>query len=110
MIDSSHIQVFLNDDFEFPSRYLTTKEPVDTLNELSYDNFTFDFGWLSPAVSDFRKISATEYEVVYSSSRPLILRSNKCGNFYTMRELLSLDKKIDSYYEQILRSKNFITG
>ena len=108
MLNPKHIRVFLDDDFECPFRYLTTQEPLDTLSQICYDNFTFDSSWLNASVSDFRKISSTEYEVIYSSSRPLIPNSSKCGNFYTMQELSSLEKKIDSYYEQILRSKNFI--
>jgi hypothetical protein len=108
MMDLEHIQVFLNDDLEFPSCYLTTKEPAEALSQICYDNFRFDPSWLYCEISDFRKTQYTEYEAVYSSSRPAIPNSNKQGKFYNMQQLLSLDKKIGPYYEQLLRSKNFL--
>ena len=110
MIDINHIKVFLNDDFEFPSCYLAAKDPFEALKEICCSNFRFDYSWLNCAISDFRKTSYTEYEVVYSSSRPVMNFVNKIGHFYTMHELLSLEKKIDPYYEQILRSKNFLVA
>jgi hypothetical protein len=108
MMDLNHINIFLNNDLEFPSCYLTTKEPSEALDQICYDNFRFDPSWLQCTVDDFRKITPTEYEVVYTASRPTISNSNKTGRFYTIQELSSLEKKIDPYYEQILRSKNFL--
>ena len=108
MMDLEHSQVFLNDDFEFPSCYLTTKEPEEALSQICYENFRFDPSWLHFMISDFRKTGYTEYEAVYSSSRPKIHNSNKLGKFYNMQELSSLEKKIGPYYEQILRSRNFL--
>ena len=108
MLDSNHLGVFLNDDLEFPSYYLTTKQPSEVLDQICHDNFRFDSSWLSWDISDFRKIATTECEAVYTASRPIISNCNKTGHFYTVRELLSLEKKIDPYYEQILRSKNFV--
>lgn len=108
MMDPDHIKIFLNDDLEFPSCYLTVKEPSEALDQICYNNFRFDPSWLHYVVSDFRKTASTEYEVVYIASRPTINNCNKTGHFYTMQELSSLEKKIDPYYEQILRSKNFL--
>ena len=108
MMDHNHIKLFLNNDLELPYRYITTKNPRETLNQICYDNFRFDPPWLNANISDFRRTADLEYEVVYSASRPIITNSNKVGDFYTMDELSSLEKKIGSYYEQILRSKNFI--
>lgn len=108
MMDLDHIKIFLNDDFEFPSSYLTVKEPRETLNQICYKNFRFDPSWLNCDISDFRNIAPTEYEVVYTASRPVISNCNKIGCFYTTQELSSLEKKIGPYYEQILRSKNFL--
>ena len=108
MMDLNHINVFLNDDLDLPSCYLMTKEPAEALSQICYENFRFDPSWLHCMISDFRKTGDTEYEAVYSSSRPAISNSNKLGKFYNTQELLSLEKKIGPYYEQILRSKNFL--
>ena len=108
MMDPNHINIFLNDDFEFPSCYLMTKEPAEALSQICYENFRFDPSWLHCMIGDFRKTGHTEYEAVYSSSRPAIHNSNKLGKFHNMQELSSLEKKIGPYYEQLLRSKNFL--
>jgi hypothetical protein len=108
MMEGHHNKVFLNDDFEFPSCYLTVKEPSEVLNKICYENFRFDSSWLHYIISGFRKTDLTEYEAVYTSSRPSINHCNKVGHFYSMQELSSLKKEIDPYYEQILRSKNFL--
>ena len=102
------LNYFLNDDLELPYRYIMAKEPKEILDKICYDNFRFDPPWLNANVAGFRRATDLEYEVVYSASRPAISHSNKVGDFYTMDELSSLEKKIGPYYEQILRSKNFI--
>ena len=108
MMDLEHIHVFLNDDVEFPSCYLINKEPEEAISKICYDNFRFDPSWLYSTITDFRKTEDAENEAVYCSTRPAIATSNKVGKFYNMPEILSLDKKIDPYYEQILRSTNFL--
>ena len=107
MVDINHNKIFLNDELEFPYCYLAAKDPSDAINEICYNNFRFDPSWLMSIVSGFRKISPTEFEVVYLSSRPMVKNSIKLGDFYTMYEVLSSEKQIDPYYEQILRSHNF---
>lgn len=108
MMDLDHAHVFLNDDLEFPSCYLIKRKPEEAITKICHENFRFDPSWLYSSIVDFRKTDEEEYEAVYSSSRPAIANSNKVGKFYNMKELLSLDKKIEPYYEQILRSTNFL--
>tara|TARA_Y100001938_G_C7902770_1_gene335536 strand:+ start:310 stop:693 length:384 start_codon:yes stop_codon:yes gene_type:complete len=108
MTDLNHIQIYLNDDLEFPSCYLGVKEPVEALAQIYSENFMVDESWFAPILSDFRKTTTMEYEVVYNSSRPIIPNMNKTGKFYTMYEIKTQQIEIDPYYEQLLRTNNFL--
>ena len=108
MTDLNHIQIYLNDDLEFPSCYLGVKAPDEALEQIYSENFAVDKSWYVPIISDFRKTATMEYEVVYSSSRPIIPNINKSGKFYTMYEIKTQQIEIDPYYEQLLRINNFL--
>lgn len=108
MTDLNHIQIYLNDDLEFPSCYLGTKDPHEALAQIYSENFRLDRSWFAPIISDFRKTHTMEYEVVYSSSRPVIPNMKKTGKFYTMYDIKTQEIEIDSYYEQLLRVNNFL--
>lgn len=108
MTDLNHIQIYLNDDLEFPSCYLGVKAPDEALEQIYSENFAVDKSWYVPIISDFRKTATMEYEVVYSSSRPIIPNINKSGKFYTMYEIKKQQIEIDPYYEQLLRINNFL--
>ena len=108
MTDLDHIQIFLNNDFEFPSCIVGVKSPEETLKKIYSENFNADYRWFHPQINGFRQTKSTEYEVVYCSSRPVIKNINKTGKFYTMYELISQKIEIESYYEQNLRSNNFL--
>ena len=108
MTDLNHIQIYLNDDLEFPSCYLGVKAPDEALEQIYSENFAVDKSLYVPIISDFRKTATMEYEVVYSSSRPIIPNINKSGKFYTMYEIKKQQIEIDPYYEQLLRINNFL--
>lgn len=92
MTDLNHIQIYLNDDLEFPSCYLGVKAPDEALEQIYSENFAVDKSWYVPIISDFRKTATMEYEVVYSSSRPIIPNINKSGKFYTMYEIKTTNR------------------
>ena len=106
--DYNHIAIFFNDDLKFPSCYLGNKDPYEALENIYFENFRVDKSWFLPKVSDFRKTDQLDYEIVYTSSRPLIPNMNKAGHFYTMYEIQSKNIEIDPYYEQLIRSNNFL--
>jgi len=108
MTDLNHIQIYLNDDLEFPSCYLGVKSPDEALEQIYSEYFAVDKSWYVPIICDFRKTATMEYEIVYSSSRPIITNINKSGKFYTMYEIQKQQIEIDPYYEQLLRINNFL--
>ena len=108
MTDFDHINIFFTDDLKFPNCYLGTKYPEEALEKIYAENFRTDQSWFSSKLSGFRKTDINEYEIVYSSTRPIIPNLNKTGEFNTMFDIISKKIEIDPYYEQLLRLNNFI--
>tara|TARA_R100000008_G_C3550765_1_gene150275 strand:+ start:288 stop:653 length:366 start_codon:yes stop_codon:yes gene_type:complete len=91
-------ELFLTDDGELPSSYISTKSVEEEIAKLSGKYFLTDYRWMNYGIIDFRRISNTESEVVYGSFLPKILNTIKSGSFVPHTHT----KEMDSYYVRLL--------
>ena len=102
-------QIFLTEQMDFPSGYISTKGLEETLDVNLKKYFHLDFSWLSSQLAGIRKICPQELEVAYIAYTPEVIGSMKSGGFYSSQELKELQVKIEPFYEQLLsgRSQSF---
>ena len=47
-----HLKVYLDDDYLFPFKYISTKNEYETLKEISEHYLNVDFGWMKKELHD----------------------------------------------------------
>jgi hypothetical protein len=111
--DPNRFRVLLDDNMNFPSKYISTKDEFDTLKELSDKFLRVDFNWLPKEIRGFRKLQKESlelktpvFELVYSSYMPVILGSEKLGYFFTEQELHNAGIEIEEFYQDVLSSRS----
>lgn len=97
-------EFLVDDNLEFPSTYISTKDEVATLKELFENHLNICFEWCHFEISDFRKSDINECEIIYSIKLPSMLNIEKRGKFISHNNKLELDK----FYEKILSRKRRI--
>ena len=98
-------QIFLTEQMEFPSGYISTKDLEETLDINFKKYFHLDFSWLSNQLAGIRKIGPQELEIVYIAYTPEVLGSMKSGGFYSSKELKELQVEIEPFYDQLLSGR-----
>jgi len=111
--DPNRFRVLLDDNMNFPSKYISTKDEFDTLKELSDKFLRVDFNWLPKEIRGFRKLQKESlelktpvFELVYSSYMPVILGSERSGYFFTEQEIDNAGIEIEEFYQEVLSSKS----
>ena len=102
LLDENFILVYLNDDLQFPSRYIGVDNVATSIEKLSADYFALEYKLLGEFISGFRQVSPTEYEVVYSCYLPVAVSVHKSGDFHNFEQIQNLSKPIDNFYIDIL--------
>ncbi len=98
----SHLKVYLNDDYEFPSRYISTKNQYETLKEIHKDYLNVDFDWIKKDLFSFEVLNNQECEVIYLACLPQINEAEKTGSFYTLSELSDIGIELRPNYERAI--------
>ena len=98
----SHLKVYLDDDYEFPSRYISTKNQYETLKEIHKDYLNVDFDWIKKDLFSFEVLNNQECEVIYLACLPQINEAEKTGSFYTLSELSDIGIELKSNYERAI--------
>ena len=108
----SHIKVYLDENQQFPSAYISTKDEYETLKQISDKHLYVDFDWIKKDLSSFEVLNNQECEVVYSAYIPHISDAEKIGSFYTFKELSDMGIKLKSNYEKAIfrRGKSVARG
>ena len=111
--DPNRFRILLDDNMNFPSKYISTKDEFDTLKELSDKFLRVDFNWLPKEIRGFRKLQKESlelktpvFELVYSSYMPVILGSERSGYFFTEKEIDNAGIEIEEFYQDVLSSKS----
>tara|TARA_Y100000385_G_scaffold291321_1_gene368577 strand:+ start:813 stop:1214 length:402 start_codon:yes stop_codon:yes gene_type:complete len=111
--DPNRFRILLDDNMNFPSRYISTDDEYDTLKGLSDDFLRVDFEWLPKEIRGFRKLKVESlelktpvFELVYCSYMPMILGSEKQGYFFTEKEICDMNVEIDDFYTEILSARS----
>lgn len=98
----AHLKVYLDDDYKLPCRYITTKNELETLKEISDQHLTIEFDWIKKDLFSFEVLDNQECEVVYVSCLPQINEAEKTGSFYTLTELSDIEIKLRPNYERAI--------
>jgi hypothetical protein len=98
----SHLKVYLDDDYEFPSRYISTKNQYETLKEIHKDYLNVDFDWIKKDLFSFEVLNNQECEVIYLACLPQINEAEKTGSFYTLSELSDIGIELRPNYERAI--------
>ncbi len=107
----SHLKVYLDDDYQFPSRYISTKDQYETLKEIHEDYLNVDFDWIKKDLFSFEVLNYQECEVIYLACLPQINEAEKTGSFYSLTELSDIGIKLRPNYERAIfkRGRSAIT-
>ena len=100
--DDKHLTVYLDENYEFPSCFISTKDEYDTLRQLSDKHFNLDFDWMKKDLFNFEVLNNEECEVIYLSCIPEVLEAEKVGSFYTLPELHDIGIKLKKSYERAI--------
>ena len=98
----SHLKVYLDDDYKFPSRYISTKNEYDTLKEISDQHLNIEFNWIKKDLFSFEVLNNQECEVIYLAHIPQINESERSGSFYTLPELSDIGIELKLNYERAI--------
>ncbi len=98
----SHLKVYLDDDYQFPSRYISTKDQYETLKEIHEDYLNVDFDWIKKDLFSFEVLNNQECEVIYLACLPQINEAEKTGSFYTLSELSDIGIELRPNYERAI--------
>jgi len=100
--NDSHLKVYLDDEYLFPSKYISTKNEYDTLKEISEHHLNIDFDWIKKDLFSFEVLNNQECEVIYLACLPQINEAEKTGSFYTLSELSDIGIELKSNYERAI--------
>jgi len=100
--NDSHLKVYLDDEYLFPSKYISTKNEYDTLKEISEHHLNIDFDWIKKDLFSFEVLNNQECEVIYLACLPEINEAEKTGSFYTLSELSDIGIELKSNYERAI--------
>ena len=97
-----HLKVYLDDDYLFPFKYISTKNEYETLKEISEHYLSVDFDWMKKDLFSFEVLNNEECEVIYIACIPQIGDSEKTGSFYTLPELSDIGIELKKNYERAI--------
>lgn len=99
---SNYLKVYLDDYNNFPSRYISTKNELETLKQISDDYLYVDFDWIKKELFSFEVLNNQECEVLYVAMLPQINEAEKTGSFYTLPELSDIGIELRTNYERAI--------
>ena len=99
---SNYLKVYLDDYNNFPSRYISTKNELETLKQISDDHLYVDFDWIKKELFSFEVLNNQECEVLYVAMLPQINEAEKTGSFYTLPELSDIGIELRTNYERAI--------
>jgi len=99
---ANYLKVYLDDDNNFPSRYISTKNELETLKQISDHHLYVDFNWIKKDLFSFEVLNNQECEVVYVACLPQITDAEKNGSFYTLPELSDMGIELKQNYERAI--------
>ena len=102
MANENHIKVYLDDNYQLPSRYISTKNEHESLREISNQHLYVDFDWIKKDLFSFEVLNNQECEVLYVAVLPQITDAEKVGSFYNPKELFDMDIKLKPNYEKAI--------
>ena len=102
MLISIALSFYLDDDNNFPSRYISTKNELETLKQISDHHLYVDFNWIKKDLFSFEVLNNQECEVVYIACLPQITDAEKNGSFYTLPELSDMGIELKQNYERAI--------
>tara|TARA_R100000773_G_scaffold37327_1_gene32409 strand:- start:156 stop:545 length:390 start_codon:yes stop_codon:yes gene_type:complete len=100
--NSNHLKVYLDDEYSFPYKYISTKNEYETLKEISEQHLYVDFDWIKKDLFSFEVLNNQECEVVYVACLPQITDAEKKGSFYTLSELSDIGIELSKNYESAI--------
>lgn len=106
--DEGYFKIYLNNQNEFPSKLLYSKDEKETLKQISDNYFNIDFEWLKINIADFRVLDINGErigEVVYITYVPEILGIIKSGKLVSESYLKEQNINIEDFYGQIFTKK-----
>lgn len=102
LASDSYLKVYLDDEYLFPSKYISTKNEYETLKEISECYLNIEFDWIKKDLFSFEVLNNEECEVVYVACLPQIYEAEKTGSFYTLPELSDIGIKLKPNYERAI--------
>ena len=100
--NDNYFKFFVTDDGSFPSKYISSKDEMETLKELFNQHFNIYFDWATINLADFRKFSTDTCEALYVCKiKTKMLGINKNGKFVSIRHAEKL--QIEEFYGRILQ-------
>tara|TARA_Y100001937_G_C6955046_1_gene256356 strand:- start:128 stop:520 length:393 start_codon:yes stop_codon:yes gene_type:complete len=103
--NDKYFMVYLDDDKNFPSRYLTNSGVDDCIGKIFSDSIKISKNWAVPILADVRTVQEnkeTVCEIVYTCYMPAVSKTEKSGKFYSRKQLDELDVKVEPYYVQVI--------
>tara|TARA_Y100001972_G_C7562799_1_gene282605 strand:- start:93 stop:464 length:372 start_codon:yes stop_codon:yes gene_type:complete len=98
----NHIKVYLDDNNNFPSCYISTKNEYETLKQISDEHLYIEFDWIKKRLFSFEVLNNQECEVLYLAVIPQISEAEKNGSFYTLSELSDMGIELKQNYERAI--------
>ena len=102
MANENHIKVYLDDNYQLPFRYISTKNEHETLREISNQHLYVDFDWIKKDLFSFEVLNNQECEVIYLACLPQINEAEKTGSFYTLSELFDIGIELKPNHERAI--------
>ena len=96
-----YFRFFLTEDYRFPSSFISTKSENDTVKDLFEKYFNVYFDWANVQLSDFRRVSIEDCEVLYSCKIPAMLGVEKSGKFIPISKKDEID--IEEFYGRTIQ-------
>lgn len=97
-----YLKVYLDDENNFPSGYISTKSEYETLKQISNQHLNVDFDWIKKDLFSFEVLNNQECEVIYLACLPEILEAEKAGSFFTLSELSDIGIELKENYERAI--------
>lgn len=97
-----YLKVYLDDENNFPSGYISTKSEYETLKQISNQHLNVDFDWIKKDLFSFEVLNNQECEVIYLACLPEILEAEKVGSFFTLSELSDIGIELKENYERAI--------
>ena len=100
--NDNYLKVYLDKDYNFPSKYISTKDEYETLKEICNEHLNIEFDWIKKELFSFEVLNHAESEVTYIAVLPEILEAEKNGSFYTLSEISDIGIKLKPNYERAI--------